>query len=204
MQGAVRLLRHEAGAPGHAWRRQSPVARALGAVTPVGAARRPCPPVEQRALVLLRSARHFHQQAAVRHQHGAPVRLPLGDGSGGTEDDANFQEAQNATYLGLGKNVVLTVGKGVVGVTANSAALIADAVHSLSDIVADLVALATLRVSRLPANRCLSDARHAASQAVEAPCAGLSRRAKHSGVPVTAWQSRLRVLARAEGSPGRR
>ena len=79
--------------------------------------------------------------------------LPLTDGRSGSEDDANFQEAQNATYLGLGKNVVLTVGKGVVGVTANSSALIADAVHSLSDIVADLVALATLRVSRMPANR---------------------------------------------------
>ena len=35
-------------------------------------------------------------------------------------------------------------GQGAGGVTASSSALIADAVHSLSDIVADLVALATL------------------------------------------------------------
>ena len=88
----------------------------------------------------------------MRQQAGGPGKVPVQDARE-DEANANFQEAQNATYLGLGKNVVLTVGKGVVGVTANSSALIADAVHSLSDIVADLVALATLRVSRLPANR---------------------------------------------------
>ena len=95
--------------------------------------------------------RLFHIQAALRHQ--ATEKMPISPSSASSEDEANFLEAQNATYLGLGKNVVLTVGKGVVGVTANSSALIADAVHSLSDIVSDLVALATLRISRRPADR---------------------------------------------------
>lgn len=64
--------------------------------------------------------------------------------------DGGAGQAMHVTYLGLGKNVVLVISKGVVGVTANSAALVADAVHSLSDIVSDLVALATLKVSRRP------------------------------------------------------
>ena len=100
--------------------------------------------------------RALHHPAPLRHQARSHAegseKLPMGVGAG-AEDEANLQEAQRATYLGLGKNVVLTAGKGIVGVTANSSALIADAVHSLSDIVADLVALATLRVSRLPADR---------------------------------------------------
>jgi cation diffusion facilitator family transporter len=99
--------------------------------------------------------RAFHHPAPLRHKARSHAegseKLPIG--VSGVEDEANLQEAQRATYLGLGKNVVLTAGKGIVGVTANSSALIADAVHSLSDIVADLVALATLRVSRLPADR---------------------------------------------------
>ena len=55
--------------------------------------------------------------------------------------------------MGLLKNIVLTLGKGVIGFTANSQALVADAMHSLTDIMADLVAMATLRIARLPADR---------------------------------------------------
>ena len=122
----------------------SPVSKPAGSRAAQSAVRRP-------ALGRVLLVRRFHQTPSVCHGV-LPERLPIVD-IGSAEDDANFREAQNATYLGLGKNLVLTVGKGVVGVTANSSALIADAVHSLSDIVADLVALATLRVSRLPADR---------------------------------------------------
>lgn len=64
-----------------------------------------------------------------------------------------LQEAQAVTAMGLLKNIVLTLGKGVIGFTANSQALVADAMHSLTDIMADLVAMATLRIARLPADR---------------------------------------------------
>ena len=67
--------------------------------------------------------------------------------------DRELQEARAATILGLIKNFVLTFGKGVIGVTANSQALLADAAHSLSDILADLVALVTLRIANLPADK---------------------------------------------------
>jgi divalent metal cation (Fe/Co/Zn/Cd) transporter len=39
------------------------------------------------------------------------------------------------TWMGLGKNFVMTVGKAVVGYSSNSSALIADAAHSASDMV---------------------------------------------------------------------
>jgi len=77
-------------------------------------------------------------------------RLP---GSSDESADKELQEAHAVTVIGLLKNVVLTLGKGVIGVTANSQALLADALHSLSDIVADLVAMATLRIARLPADK---------------------------------------------------
>jgi len=74
-------------------------------------------------------------------------------GLGNDTSDKTLQEAQDVTMVGLIKNIVLTIGKGVVGLTANSQALVADAAHSLSDIIADVVALLTLHVAHLPADK---------------------------------------------------
>jgi cation diffusion facilitator family transporter len=74
-------------------------------------------------------------------------------GLGNDTSDKTLQEAQDVTMVGLIKNIVLTIGKGVVGLTANSQALVADAAHSLSDIIADVVALVTLHVAHLPADK---------------------------------------------------
>lgn len=51
------------------------------------------------------------------------------------------------TRWGLYSNVLLTVSKAVVGVMAGSVALVADAVHSLSDLFSDLVTMLTLKFS---------------------------------------------------------
>lgn len=66
--------------------------------------------------------------------------------------DAPLQKAQSVTLLGMGKNILLTGMKGVIGVASNSHALIADAAHSLSDILVDLVAMATLHMASLPSS----------------------------------------------------
>jgi len=58
--------------------------------------------------------------------------------------------ADRITMLGVYVNVALAVGKFIAGKMGNSAALIADAGHSLSDLVSDFVTLWTLRMSRLP------------------------------------------------------
>ncbi|KAK4688266.1 hypothetical protein P7C73_g1843, partial [Tremellales sp. Uapishka_1] len=54
------------------------------------------------------------------------------------------------TLLGLGSNVLLTVAKGLAGLWMNSASLLAEAGHSLSDLLGDFVTLATWRISRKP------------------------------------------------------
>ena len=58
--------------------------------------------------------------------------------------------AIRVTSLGVVVNLVLSIGKWVVGVSCHSAALIADAGHSLSDLVSDFVTLFAVQVARLP------------------------------------------------------
>lgn len=59
-------------------------------------------------------------------------------------------EADRVTWIGVVLNVFLSVGKLVVGVSQHSSALIADAGHSLSDLVSDFITLWSVRVARLP------------------------------------------------------
>ena len=54
------------------------------------------------------------------------------------------------TWLGLLANVALALLKGVAGIFSNSAALIADAGHSFSDVLSDFVALWALRMAQTP------------------------------------------------------
>jgi len=53
-------------------------------------------------------------------------------------------------HLGLASNIGLTVTKGLAGLWMNSASLLAEAGHSLSDLLGDFVTLATWRISRRP------------------------------------------------------
>ncbi|KAJ3219631.1 hypothetical protein HDU67_000119 [Dinochytrium kinnereticum] len=62
--------------------------------------------------------------------------------------DRSSRAGTRITLVGLGSNVVLTVGKGVGGVVWGSASLVADAVHSLLDLVSDVVTLFTFRKAR--------------------------------------------------------
>ncbi|RKP36239.1 hypothetical protein BJ085DRAFT_7600, partial [Dimargaris cristalligena] len=59
------------------------------------------------------------------------------------------------TLIGMATNVLLTAVKGVGGwyVFTNSASLIADAAHSLSDLISDFVTLFTFKMARRPADR---------------------------------------------------
>lgn len=57
------------------------------------------------------------------------------------EPEARQQAAHRTTWVSVWVNIVLTVFQLVVGIFAHSQALIADAIHSLSDLVADGVVL---------------------------------------------------------------
>ncbi|PRP83891.1 rhamnogalacturonase B [Planoprotostelium fungivorum] len=58
--------------------------------------------------------------------------------------------AKKVTWVGLGSNVLMTGGKFAAGVLGNSAALVADSIHSLSDLVSDIVTLGALWLGRQP------------------------------------------------------
>ncbi|PKN45986.1 MAG: cation-efflux pump [Deltaproteobacteria bacterium HGW-Deltaproteobacteria-17] len=58
--------------------------------------------------------------------------------------------ANRVTLLGSLVNAILTGLKLAAGILGNSAAMIADAIHSLSDFATDLVVLITMRITRQP------------------------------------------------------
>ncbi|CAB9529887.1 Mitochondrial metal transporter 2 [Seminavis robusta] len=60
------------------------------------------------------------------------------------------QSADRVTLFGVLINLVLSVGKLVVGVTCHSSALVADAGHSLSDLFSDFITLWAVQIARLP------------------------------------------------------
>jgi len=59
----------------------------------------------------------------------------------GHVDPERFRAGQRITWVSVAVNVVLTAMQVVVGFVANSMALVADAMHTLSDIIADLFVL---------------------------------------------------------------
>lgn len=62
-------------------------------------------------------------------------------------------EGLRITLIGVGINLVLTGLKFGVGFLSGSMALVADGVHSLSDLATDLVVIGGLRLARRPADR---------------------------------------------------
>ena len=57
------------------------------------------------------------------------------------------KEVYKVTLLGSAVNVVLVVFKFVAGIVGHSSAMIADAVHSVSDFATDIIVLAFVRIS---------------------------------------------------------
>ena len=60
------------------------------------------------------------------------------------------KEIYKVTLVGGAVNVILLIFKFVAGIVGNSAAMLADAIHSLSDFVTDLVVLIFVRISGKP------------------------------------------------------
>ncbi|MDI3328862.1 MAG: cation diffusion facilitator family transporter [Alicyclobacillaceae bacterium] len=57
-----------------------------------------------------------------------------------------------AGWISTAANILLTLGKGVIGIVAGSEALFADGIHSAADTVASAAALSALAVSNRPAD----------------------------------------------------
>jgi cation diffusion facilitator family transporter len=67
-----------------------------------------------------------------------------------SETGARLRALSRVTVLGAVANGLLVVIKGAVGIAGGSSVLVADAVHSLSDLATDVVALVSLRVAAKP------------------------------------------------------
>lgn len=68
----------------------------------------------------------------------------------GLEQKDRFKKAEFAAIVGIGVNIFLAVFKGIIGIYANSKALIADAVNSASDVVGSLAVYIGLRAAKQP------------------------------------------------------
>jgi len=64
--------------------------------------------------------------------------------------DSRASEATKITWIGLIINIVLSLIKFFAGVIGNSSAMIADAVHSVSDFITDLVIIFSFRIVQKP------------------------------------------------------
>ena len=62
-------------------------------------------------------------------------------------NNSRIKTIRNVTLIGSGVNLLLTVGKIIAGIVGKSSAMIADGVHSLSDLVTDIIVLVFIRVS---------------------------------------------------------
>lgn len=67
--------------------------------------------------------------------------------------EERFKKAEFAAWVGIIGNLVLAVVKGVIGYVANSKALLADAVHSASDVIGSLAVLIGLRAAQKPPDK---------------------------------------------------
>jgi cation diffusion facilitator family transporter len=62
-------------------------------------------------------------------------------------DPERASQAMKVTWAGVVVNGILTIGKLIAGIVGQSAAMVADAIHSLSDLATDGVVLVTSRVA---------------------------------------------------------
>ncbi len=67
--------------------------------------------------------------------------------------DLTEKDALKVTWLGLLANLLLALAKGFIGFIANSSALIADAGHSVSDLLSDGITLWAVRMSAIPKDK---------------------------------------------------
>lgn len=64
------------------------------------------------------------------------------------------KEARKITLVGFFINTIMTIFKLIAGIIGNSSAMIADAVHSLSDFLTDIVVLIGFKITSKPEDEC--------------------------------------------------
>ncbi|BGP26010.1 hypothetical protein Rt10032_c06g2589 [Rhodotorula toruloides] len=91
---------------------------------------------------------HPHGHGHGGHSHGIEETQQLSSAFASLRNPSQLDPGSRITLVGLVANVGLTALKGVAGYVLASSALLADAAHSGSDLVADVVTLASYRIGR--------------------------------------------------------
>jgi len=102
------------------------------------------------------------------------------------------------TLVGLCTNLVLLGLKLVVGILVGSAALVADAVHSFSDLVTDVVAIVGIRLSARPADESHAYG-HGRYETIAASLIGVAL--VGAGIAIT-WHAGLSLYRQEHNIPG--
>ena len=69
------------------------------------------------------------------------------------EQEKRTKEIYRVTWIGSAVNFLLVALKFIAGIIAGSAAMVADAVHSLSDFITDVVVIAFVKLSNKPQDK---------------------------------------------------
>ena len=108
-----------------------------------------------------------------------------------SQDMDNRERAiYKVTLVGSAANVLLTVFKFIAGVASHSAAMTADAVHSLSDLLTDAVVLLFVRISGKPED-CGHDYGHGKYETLATTLIGLSLAVVALGIGYRAGEAML-------------
>lgn len=78
---------------------------------------------------------------------------PAKEGQSGSRENSREKKIYKVTIIGSVVNFLLLVFKFVAGIVGNSAAMIADAVHSLSDFITDIIVVLFVHISGKPQDR---------------------------------------------------
>ena len=109
------------------------------------------------------------------------------------------KEAKGTIFLGLGVNVLLTLLKYAAGFFGRSSAMIADATHSLSDLLTDIIVFFGLSAAQKPADSCHPYG-HGKIEALLAALCGVTLLGVGGGI---FWSGATRIVSFLQGEAGR-
>eukprot|EP00958_Prasinococcus_capsulatus_P006561 scaffold620_cov386-Prasinococcus_capsulatus_cf.AAC.18 len=95
---------------------------------------------------------HGHSHGGHEHGHGFGDLFGLEEANGGHDDERLTKAAAAVTWAGAICNVLLSVAKGIVGFISGSSGLLADAIHSFSDLITDAVTIFSIRIAKRKAD----------------------------------------------------
>ncbi|KWU41065.1 cation efflux protein [Rhodotorula sp. JG-1b] len=110
--------------------------------------RRPGPMTASKALHSHSHGGHGHSHAHGHTHGGVEETQQLASAVASLRNPRSLDPGSRITLVGLVSNVGLTVVKGLAGYILASSALLADAAHSGSDLIADVVTLVSYRIGR--------------------------------------------------------